>query len=93
MSNLEKYSKNRLVNKENVVNYLKYKLKIRRKKNGDVSRKGIELNYLKIAKRCNISYKQARTIIDKLIEERLIEKWTIYTGFKKCRCFYRLINQ
>lgn len=52
--------------------------------------------YLKIAKACGLSYKQARSQMDKLIKKGLIQKWSeIHQGDQgrnsfKTSNFYRL---
>lgn len=68
-------------NKEKVLEYLRFVLKRwprpKELRIGDLSRK------------LGLSYRQVRRIIDNLVEDKVIEKWTQYTPHLQAKCFYR----
>lgn len=71
-------------------NYLMKRLKKKRLKGNKFDNRGKELKYLHIAKATGLTYKQVRTLMDRLVKAGLIEKWAIYSNFNCTHNFYRL---
>lgn len=81
-----------LENENKVWEYICYKTKTRHTKKGNISKKGVELRYNKVGKRCNLTYNQVRRIFDKLVKTGKLEKWS-YMSALSCRInMYRIKN-
>lgn len=79
---------------QKVYKYLKRKLRIRKCKDGkSIDNRPTEIKILWTAKACGLTYKQTRTRIDKLVKNKIIEKFTAWTPDYKRVNYYRWIRQ
>lgn len=73
-------------------NYIEYKLKERKVKGNKIDRRGVELKYGWIAKHTGLTYKQVRTLMDRMVKAGIIEKWSYNSAINYTHNFYRLKN-
>lgn len=71
-----------------VLTYLKRKCNYRVKRN----RVPKEIKIIVISKKLRISYKQARSSIDRLVKNGSVERWTVYYLPNRKKSYYRIKN-